>query len=71
MLCRFCQNIHFKPWQQLTEDERLIIIRSSDEENEYGEENEDPEDDNMTYGFNNDRMFYIHHQNLAALKKSA
>jgi hypothetical protein len=52
----------------LTEDERLVILRSSDE---FEEDNENYKDYDNEQSGADDILFYIHHSDLARLQKSA
>jgi hypothetical protein len=67
-LCSICQGIHFKPWQELTKEEKKVILTCNDEY----DEDEDDEDELLgdeLYGESS--LQYIHRLNLWTLKKSA
>ena len=56
----------------LTKDERLVILRSSDEFAEDDENYDDYDNEQLVNKPDtDDRLFYIHHSDLARLQKSA
>jgi hypothetical protein len=74
MLCNLCQNIQFKPYLELTREEKLYLLSycdewPSDEPNDYSEDEVLNNDFGLVGGPH--ESFYFHHRNLKSLQKAA